>query len=152
MMAQETEYQLVQDKRGAIWDLLLYIPTLGVMILIAFQLWFSGNKELTYLLIFMTTIVFFIAFNRIAKTRLMYLPSAPVAFSVSKKGVSLRLKNGTVVSLVKDLRFFADLAGKSIGLVGVDLGGAKHQFVFHRGQFDDDVKFDRSKAQLKMFK
>lgn len=151
-MAQETEYRLAQDKRGAIWDLFLYVPTLAVMVLIASQLWFGGNKELTYLLIFMTTIVFFIAFNRIAKTRLMLLPSAPIAFSVSKKGVGVTLKNGGVVSLVKDLRFFADLAGKSIGLVGVDLGGAKHQFVFHRGQFGDDVNFDRSKAQLKMFK
>lgn len=151
-MSKETEYRLVQDKQGAVWDLLLYIPTLAVMLLIAFQLWYSGNQEFTYLLVFMSSIVFFIAFNRIAKTRLMFLPSAPIAFTVSKKGVNLTLKSGTEVSLVKDLRFFADLAGKSIGLVGVDLSGAKHQFVFHRGQFPDAVAFDGSKAQLRMFK
>jgi len=151
-MGQKTEYTLVQDKRGALWDLVLYIPTLAILVLIAFQLWYSGNQNFTYLLVFMASIIFFIAFNRIAKTRLMVLPSSPVAFSVSKKGVSLRLKNGNTVSLVKDLRFFADLAGKSIGLVGVDLGGSKHQFVFHKGQFSDATDFDGSKAQLRMFK
>ena len=151
-MGQKTEYSLVQDKKGAIWDLLLYVPTIAVLILIATQLWFSGNQTFTYLLVFMTTIVFFIAFNRIAKTRLMVLPTAPIAFAVSKKGVILTLKNGTKIDLVKDLRFFADVAGKSIALVGVDLGGAKHQFVFHKGQFSDHTDFDGSKAQLKMFK
>jgi len=151
-MGQKTKYDLVQDKRGAVWDLLLYVPTLAVLILIASQLWFSGNQGFTYLLVFMTSIIFFIAFNRIAKTRLMILPSAPVAFSVSKKGVNLTLKSGKSIDLVKDLRFFADLAGKSIGLTGVDLAGSKHQFVFHKGQFSDATDFDGSKAQLRMFK
>ena len=151
-MGQKTEYSLVQDKKGAIWDLLLYIPTITVLILIASQLWYSGNQTFTYLLVFMTTVVFFIAFNRIGKTRLMVLPSAPIAFSVSKKGVNLTLKSGKTIDLVKDLRFFADVAGKSIGLVGVDLSGSKHQFVFHKGQFSDTTDFDGSKAQLRMFK
>lgn len=151
-MVQKTEYNLIQDKKGAIWDLILYVPTIGVLMLISSQLWYSGNQTFSYMLVFMTTIVFFIAFNRIAKTRLMFLPSAPIAFSVSKKGVNLTLKSGATIDLVKDLRFFADMAGKSIALVGVDLSGSKHQFVFHKGQFSDAADFDGSKAQLKIFK
>jgi len=151
-MGKKTEYNLVQDKKGAMWDLVLYIPVMIFLIILASKLWFSGNQGFTYLIVFMTTFIFFIAFNRIAKTRLMVLPTAPVAFSVSKKGVTLTLKNGNTIDLVKDLRFFADMAGKSMGLVGVDLAGSKHQFVFHKGQFSDTVEFDGSKAQLRMFK
>ena len=151
-MGQKTEYSLVQDRKGAIWDLVLYVPTLIVLALVASRLWYGGNQSFTYLLVFMISIIFFIAFNRIAKTRLMILPSSPVAFSVSKKGVSLTLKNGETVELVKGLRFFADIAGKSIGLSGVDLGGTKRQYVFHKGQFSNFSDFDRSKAQLQIFK
>ena len=82
----------------------------------------------------------------------MILPSAPVAFSVSKKGVSITQRNGDRISLVKDVRFFSDFAGKSIGLAGVDLNGNKQQYVFHRGQFSSDSQFDSSKAQLRIFK
>jgi len=151
-MGKKTEYNLVQDKKGAMWDLVLYVPVLVFLVIMASKLYYGGNEWFTYLIIFMATFIFLIAFNRIAKTRLMFLPSAPVAFSVSKKGVSLTLKNGNKVDLVKDLRFFADMAGKSMGLVGVDLAGSKHQFVFHKGQFSNDVDFDGSKAQLRMFK
>jgi len=151
-MPKKTKYDLIQDKKGAVWDLLLYIPTIIVLIIIATQLWYNGNQGFTYVVVFLTSIIFFIAFNRIAKTRLMILPTAPVAFSVSKKGVSLDLKNGDSIELVKDLQFFSDMAGKSIGLVGVDLSGVKKQFVFHKGQFNDPSDFDGSKAQLKIFK
>lgn len=151
-MAQKSDYQLIQDKKGMMWDLILYVPTVAVLILVATQLWYNGNQQLTYLVVFATTFVFLIAFNRIAKTRLMLLPTAPVAFSVSKKGVTLTLKNGNVVELVKDLRFFSDYAGKSFGLTGIDLAGAKQQFVFHKGQFADANEFDGSKAQLRVFK
>lgn len=151
-MAKETEYNLQQDKNGMLWDLVLYIPTLIALGLVASKLWFAGNEGFSYLLVFLTTFIFLIAFNRIAKTRLMLLPSAPVKFSVSKKGVSLTLKSGNVIELVKDVRFFTDMAGKSFGLSGVDLSGGKRQFVFHKGQFGSSADFDGSKAQLRVFK
>ena len=151
-MAQVSEYELIQDKKGMVWDLVLYIPTLIALSLVASKLWFSGDDGIVYLLVFLITFVFFIAFNRIAKTRLMILPSAPISFSVSKKGVSVTQRNGDTVYLVNDVRFFTDFAGKSFGLAGVDLNGNKQQYVFHRGQFPSDAEFDSSKAQLRIFK
>jgi len=151
-MATKTEYELIQDKKGVMWDLLLYIPTLIALSIVAIRLWADGNEGMTYIIIFLTTFIAFIAFNRIFKTRLMLLPSAPVAFSVSKNGVSLKLKNGNQIELVRDVRFFTDIGGKSFGLAGVDLAGAKQQYVFHKGQFNDATEFDGSKAQLRMFK
>ncbi len=151
-MAQKSEYDLIQDKKGVVWDLVLYIPTLIALSIVASKLWFNGDEGIVYLLVFLITFVFFIAFNRIAKTRLMLLPSAPVSFSVSKKGVSVTHRSGSQVDLVKDIRFFTDFAGKSFGLAGVDLSGNKQQYVFHKGQFANESEFDGSKAQLRIFK
>lgn len=151
-MAKETEYALQQDKKGMMWDLLLYVPTIIALGLVASKLWFDGNEALTYVLVFATTFIFLIAFNRIVKTRLMLIPSSPVKLAVSKKGVTLTLKSGNVVELVKDVRFFTDFAGKSFGLTGLDLSGSKQQYVFHKGQFASDSDFDGTKAHLRVFK
>ncbi len=151
-MAEKARYTLVQDKKGMYWDLALYIPTLIALISLAIQLWYSGNQNITYLLIFLATFIFLIAFNRIAKTRLMLLPSAPVAFSVSKQGVKLYLRNGDEIELVKNVRFFSDFAGKSFGLSGVDLTGKQLQYVFHKGQFASESEFGDAKAALRIFK
>ncbi len=151
-MAKQTEFVLHQDKKGMMWDLLLYIPTLIALGVVGSKLWYGGNQGLSYLLVFLTTFIFLIAFNRIAKTRMMLLPSSPVKFSVSKKGVTLTLKNGNTIDLVKDVRFFTDFAGKSFGLAGIDMSGSKQQFVFHRGQFASDSEFDSSKSLLRAFK
>ena len=151
-MAKERVFDLVKDQKGAIWDLILYVPTVLVLSLLSFQFWFSGNQSFTYILAFLTTFIFLIGFNRIAKTRLMILSSAPVSFSVSKQGVSLSLRSGDTIDLSKDVRFFSDFAGKSIGLAGVDLEGRKRQFVFNRGQFPSATVFDDAKASLRVFK
>jgi len=151
-MATQSDFNLVEDKKGVVWDLLLYVPTLIALLVLASKYWYSGDENITYLLIFLTTFIFLIAFNRICKTRLMLLPSSPVSFSVSKKGVVVTLKNGTSIELVKDVRFFTDMAGKSFGLSGIDLEGVKKQFVFHKGQFENDEQFDGSKARLRAFK
>jgi len=151
-MAQNVEYELIQDKKGVMWDLMLYIPTLIALSIVASKLWFNGDEGIVYLLVFLITFVFFIAFNRIAKTRLMLLPSAPISFSVSKKRISVTQRNGNTIDLVKDVRFFTDFAGKSFGLTGVDLGGNKQQYVFHKGQFASESEFNDSKAQLRIFK
>ncbi|MDH5728493.1 MAG: hypothetical protein OEZ58_05860 [Gammaproteobacteria bacterium] len=152
MSLKSSEYLIVQDKKGMVWDLILYIPTLIILALVASQLWYSGNQSFTYLLIFLTTFIFLIAFNRIFKTRLMLLASAPVKLVVSKKAVHLNLKNGDAIDLVKDVRFFADFAGKSFGLVGLDMSGKRKQFVFHKGQFESQSAFDTIKSELRIFK
>jgi len=151
-MASQSDFSLVEDRRGMIWDLVLYVPTTVVLVLMALKYWYSGDENLTYLLMFLTTFIVLIAFNRIFKTRLMILPASPVSFSVSGKGVEVKLKSGSIVELVKDVRFFTDMAGKSFGLTGVDLEGAKKQFVFHKGQFESIQQFDDSKARLRAFK
>lgn len=151
-MASESTYKLSQDKKGVYWDLLLYIPTIVALLSVAFQLWFSGNQNFTYLLVFLTTFVFLIGFNRIFKTRLMLLSSAPVGFAVSKKGVTVKTRGKGDVELSRNVRFFSDFAGKSIALTGMDLEGKRQQFVFHRGQFDSAGSFDDAKAALRIFK
>ena len=83
--------------------------------------------------------------------RLMLLPQSPVSLDVSKQRVVMRLRNGETVELVKDLRYFSDHAGKSFGLTGMDMGGVKRQYVFHKGQFESDVAFRSVGGALKVF-
>jgi hypothetical protein len=73
--------------------------------------------------------------NRILKTRLMLLPSAPITITVEKTAVHLALRSGETVDLVKNLRFYSDYAGRSFGLSGQNGSGKQLQFVFHKGQF-----------------
>ncbi len=147
----DQHYELIQDKKGMYWDLLLYIPTVIALIIVAAKMWYSGDETFTYILVFMTTFIALIGFNRVAKTRLMILPKAPIALTVDKKQVSLALRNGDTSQLVKDLRFFSDHVGKSFGLVGYDLDGRKQQHVFHKGQFASSHDFDNIKAALRPF-
>ena len=151
-MSKSSRFELVKDTKGVKWDLLLYIPTLIALVSIASQFWFNGEKNITYLLVFMTTMIFLIAFNRIAKTRLMMLPSSAIALDVSHKAVRLEFRSGESIDLVKDVRFFSDTAGKSIGLSGLDGEGRKQQQVFHKGQFGDEGNFSEVKALLRVFR
>ncbi len=151
-MSKSSRFEFVQDKKGVKWDLLLYIPTLVALVSIAAQFWFNGEQNITYLLVFMTTMIFLIAFNRIAKTRLMILPSSAIALDVSHKSVRLELRNGEAIDMVKDVRFFSDTAGKSIGLSGLDGEGKKQQQVFHKGQFSSESSFSEAKALLRVFR
>lgn len=151
-MSKSTRFELVQDIKGVKWDLLLYIPTLIALVSIASQFWFNGEQNITYLLVFMTTMIFLIAFNRIAKTRLMILPSSAIALDVSNKAVRLELKSGEFIEMIKGVRFFSDTAGKSIGLSGLDGEGKKQQQVFHKGQFVNEEVFSEAKALLRVFR
>jgi hypothetical protein len=151
-VATEQNFNLCQDKKGMYWDLALYIPTVIALISVAFQMWYAGNESFTYLLMFATTFIFLIGFNRIAKTRMMLLASAPVSFVVSKQGVTLTTKSGDEIALATNVRFFSDVAGKSIALSGLDLLGKRQQCVFHRGQFESQSVFEEAKASLRMFK
>lgn len=151
-MAETHRYELVPDKKGVVWDLLLYVPTFVALVALAAKLWFSDNQNFTYVLVFASTLIFLFAFNQIFKTRLMILGSSPVALNVSKKAVSLELKNGDATDLVKDVRFYADYAGKRFGISGLDLSGKMQKFVFLQGQFGTDSEFKDLKSRLAIFK
>ena len=151
-MPAENIFTFVPDKRGMWWDLALYVPTIVALLSVASQFWYSGNQGFTYLLIFLTTFIALIGFNRVFKTRLMVLPKSPVALCVSKKNVKVSLKNNDELDLAQEIRFFSDMAGKSFGLTGLDLSGKRQQFVFHKGQFANPADFDAVKASLRVFK
>lgn len=126
---------LVQDQKGVVWDLLLYIPTVIALASIAASFWYSDDHNMGYLFFFLTCFFFIVGFNRIFKTRLMLLPSAPICLQVNEQNLGLLQRNGTQVDLVKNLRYYSDYAGKSFGISGLNGAGKQLQFVFHRGQF-----------------
>jgi hypothetical protein len=148
-MAAE-RWTLAPDRRGVVWDALLYLPTCLGLLIAAFSFWYKGNSALTYLLLFLGSFFLLQGAHRILG-RLMLLPSAPVAIDVSKQRVIVETRNGKRAELVKGVRFYPDYAGKSFGLVGMDLSGARRQFVFHRGQFSQSDEFKRISASLKVY-
>lgn len=149
-MAKFDRYDLHPDKKGMIWDLLMYVPTVGGLATGAAVMWFKANENLTYLLLFLACFFLFQSINRIMG-RLLLLPGNPQALEVSKQRVVLELKNHSKIELVKNVRYFSDYAGKSFGLSGLDLSGAKKQYVFHKGQFADQGDFNKIGGQLKIF-
>jgi len=140
-MSEIRQFFLRPDRKGALWDLLLYVPTVSALALWAGATWFTGDQMLAYLLAFLASFFFIAGANRVLKTRLMLLPVAPVRIDVDADTVSILQRNGTAIDLVKDQRVFGDLAGRSFGLTGLDRTGKKMQFVFHRGQFGDEPAF-----------
>ena len=147
-MGDVRQFRLRQDRAGAVWDLLLYVPTVVALAFWAAATWFNGERSLAYLLAFMASFFFLVGANRILKTRLMLLPVAPVAIDVAGDTVSVLQRNGTAINLVKDQRVFGDLAGRSFGLTGLEGTGKRLQFVFHRGQFADEAAFSAARAAL----
>lgn len=118
------------------WDLLLYVPTVTVLLSMAAKFWFGGDINLSYLLLFLGSFFLIAGANRILKTRLMLLPSAPVAIEVKdKNGVAITLRGGERIELLKDVKFYPDYSGRSFGLSGMDGQGRKMQLIFHKGQF-----------------
>ena len=145
-------YELRQDRKGVIWDLLLYVPTVIALFSIAAKLWFGPNQSWSYLLVFLGTFFLLVGANRILKTRLLLVPTAPVALGVDKGQVSVHLRNGRTVNLVKDVRFFSEVGGKTFALTGMDLSGQKQQYVFHSGQFQDETAYKGAKAYLEIYR
>lgn len=143
---------LIQDRRGVVWDLLLYVPTVVVLALLALKLWYGDNRGASYILFFMASFFLIAGANRILKTRLMWLPSAPEALEIDKTEVRLELRNGDHVSLVKDLRFYPDTQGHSFGLSGKDVLGRSLQYVFHRGQFQSGEMYRKVTSALEAYK
>lgn len=149
-MAKSETYQLHRDKSGVVWDLLMYIPTVGGLGVGAFIFWYKPNQGLAYLLFFLSSFFFYQGVHRVLQ-RLMILPSSPVSLDVSKQGVRLSLRNGNVVDLVKNVRYFSDYAGKSFGLTGMDAAGGQRKYVFHKGQFSGQTEFQKIGGLLKPF-
>ncbi len=152
-MAKSENYELLPDKQGALWDVVMYVPVVVVLASLALQLWYGGTyKNFSYVLIFAASFIFLIGANRVLKSRLMILPSAPRSFEIDKKLVVVILRNGERVELVRELRYFSDYAGKSFGLTGVDLSGKKQQFVFHKAQFGGGSDFNDIRSRLAVYK
>lgn len=142
-------FDLMQDRRGMMWDLLLYVPTVTALLSMAAKFWFGDDINLAYLLVFLGSFFFIAGANRILKTRLMLLPSAPIAIEIGEQDVGFVLRNGKRVEIVRGLRYYSDYAGKSFGLAGLDNSGQRLQFVFHKGQFPDEKAYQAAQNSLR---
>lgn len=149
-MAKSEVFELTQDRKGVTWDALMYVPTVLGLGTGAFMFWYDENQNLSYLLFFLSCFFFYQGVHRVLG-RLMLLPQSPVSLDVSKQRVLMKLRNGESVELIKNLRYFSDHAGKSFGLTGMDMMGAKRQYVFHRGQFANSTAYGKVGDALKVF-
>ncbi|CAH1207074.1 conserved hypothetical protein [Candidatus Nitrotoga sp. BS] len=131
----DTRFSLVQDRKGMMWDLLLYVPTVIALLSMVAKFWYGGDVSLAYLFSFLASFFFIAGANRILKTRLMLLPTAPIAIEIAEQVTRVIMRNGENVELVKDIRLYADYSGRSFGLAGLDKLDQRLQFVFHKGQF-----------------
>jgi hypothetical protein len=132
---------LHSDRKGAAWDLLLYVPTVVALASIAAKCWYGDDRTLAYILSFLASFFFLAGANRVLKTRLMLLPSAPIGVDVDAETIALRKRDGSTLDLVKDQRLFTDYSGRSFGISGLDRAGQRLQFVLHRGQFADAASY-----------
>ena len=151
MAIKEKRCELIQDKKGLWWDVALYVPTVVFLLSIGFKMWFTSDKNWSYLLVFLATFFFLVGVNRILNTRLMILPQSPLAIDANKSRVVLSLRNGESVELVKNVRYYPDFAGKSFAVSGMDLTGKKRQQVFHKGQFADEGDYKELREFLRVF-
>jgi len=148
---REVTCDLNKDTSGVIWDLILYVPTVGFLLLIGLRYWYTDESSLLGEgLMFLGFFFFIVAANRISK-RLLLMPSSPVALDIRKEHIAMVLKNGGKRLLMRDIRYFSDKAGKSFGLTGTDERGAKQQYVFHKGQFSED-DFNKVSKALAFYK
>ena len=148
-MKDVLKFDLVADRKGMLWDLLLYVPTVVALASISASLWYGNEHNASYLFFFLTCFFFIAGFNRVFKTRLMLLPTSPVTLMVGQQGLGLVQKNGVQLNLVKNLKYFPDYAGKSFGISGQDGTGKMLQFVFHKGQFMSADKFASAQDAFK---
>lgn len=144
-----TRFELIQDKKGAIWDLLLYIPTVVALFSISATFWFKDDFNISYLLLFLGCYFLYAGANRILMTRMMLWPTAPVSIEVAKDKVSFALRNGKHLEILKELRYYPDYSGKTFGLSGMDGTGKRLQFVFHQGQFADSAAYQTAQKTLR---
>jgi hypothetical protein len=137
------------DRKGAAWDMLLYIPTVVALASIAAYCWYADEKTTAYGLSFLASFFFLVGANRVLKTRLMLLPSAPVRVQVDGDSIALQRRDGTSMDLVKDQRFYKDFSGRSFGISGLNREGQRLQFVLHRAQFPDTASYTSVQEAIK---
>jgi hypothetical protein len=142
-------FDLIKDRKGMVWDLLLYVPTVTALAGLSAYFWYADQPNYSYLLLFLTTFFLLAGTTRILTTRLMVWPTAPVAIEVAKNMVALVLRNGSRIELLKDLKYYPEYSGKTFGLSGMDGAGKRLQFVFHRGQFPDDNAYQQAIKALR---
>lgn len=142
-------FDFARDTKGMVWDLLLYVPTVTILLSMAAKFWFNGDTSLAYLLVFLGSFFLIAGANRILKTRLMLLPTAPVAIEIDKSAVRIALRAGNLVEMVGGLRFYSDYAGRSFGLTGSDHSGRRLQFVIHKGQFPNPGDYQTAVDRLR---
>jgi len=145
----QARFDLSQDRKGMMWDLLLYIPTVVALLSMAAKFWYGDDANLAYLLVFLASFFSIAGTNRVLKTRLMILPSAPVSIEIEKSSTRLILRNGKQVEMSKELKFYSDYAGRTFGLTGIDLTGQRLQFVFHKGQFPSPQDYQKIQDHLR---
>jgi len=133
----EASARLHPDRSGMWWDLLLYVPTVGFLLLWGLKLWYAGGETLYfgYGLMFLGFFFAMVGGNRVLR-RLLLTGDSPLEIDVNRERIRMRLKSGETIALCKDVRFFSDYAGKSFAVTGLDGTGVKRQFIFHHKQFD----------------
>src|SRR3569832_1809721 len=112
-------YEFSQDRKGMLGDLALYIPPVGALFSIAAKMWYGANHSWDYLLEFLGTFFLLVGANRVLKTRLLILPTAPVAVEIAKNQVRVRLRSGETIDLVMVVRFFLVVGGLSFAFLGL---------------------------------
>lgn len=131
------------------WDLLLYVPTVTALLSISAKFWYGDDTNLAYLLAFLGSFFFIAGASRILKTRLMILPSAPVAIETDGKLASILLRSNKRVELVQGWRYYSDYAGRTFGLTGMDSNGHQRQYIFHKGQFSSEQDYQAAQNILR---
>ncbi len=142
-------FELIKDRKGVVWDLLLYVPTVTALLGVSAYFWYTDQPNYSYLLLFAATYFFIAGANRVLNTRLMLWPTAPVSLEVDKDKVVLALRNGKRIEMLKELRYYPDYSGKTFGLSGMDGAGKRLQFVFHKGQFPDENAYQQAVKALR---
>lgn len=140
-MSIGTRYTLCRDYHGVFWDALLYVPTVSALSVFAISSWYDNKVPIAYLLGFLACFFLIAGANRILTTRLMWLPSAPVAIETRPNAADLILKSGEIIKLRQDVKLYRDRSGRSFGMTGVSEQGKRRQFIFHRVQFRQDSDF-----------
>ena len=103
-MSIGTRYTLCRDYHGVFWDALLYVPTVSALSVFAISSWYDNKVPIAYLLGFLACFFLIAGANRILTTRLMWLPSAPVAIETGANGADLIPKIGEIIKLQRDLK------------------------------------------------
>ncbi len=57
--AAAQRFDLVSDRKGVVWDLLLYVPTVVALASIAASFWYGDDHNMGYLFFFLDVLLFY---------------------------------------------------------------------------------------------